>query len=177
MVWKSNSDNTKMGDKNEKQVLDWLESIGYTGKLYRTKNGGAQIKVYSGDNRKYIYPDIEVFVNGSSVDIKYLVEVKSIREPHLQRDDYIRNIRGEKIDKEKFGVGIHCKNFNSYMALLENYWFDVRIVFIVESTGQWYWEEVDKLNSFRRYSENLFGDGEDCYFWRFSSLRTDFKNR
>lgn len=176
-MWLRDSKNTLMGDRNEKDVLNWLRSLGYSAELYRMENGGAQIKTFEGDPRKYVYPDIEVYTDPNFLNLKFLVEVKSFTEECLERDNYIRKSQNVFVPKDKYGVAIKVNSFLSYLELKNKYDLKVRIIFIVESTGNWYWQNVDVLNDCRRYAEDMFSTGENFYFWRFEKLRTDFKNR
>ena len=170
-----NSEKVKSGDECEEMILDWLYSIGYYPKLYRMKDGSAQIKLIDGKRR--IYPDIEVFVNQGFVDLKMLVEVKSFKEPVVRPEMYSYWKQGNEIKDKNFGVAIHVKNFLNYLAIWQDTGIPVRIIFVIKSTGDWYWQHVQELNECRVYYENLFRDGENCYFWSLDKLRTDFKGR
>ncbi len=174
-MYEENSNEAELGRYGENLVLDWLGSLGYRAKIYMKGSGRAQIKRFVGDKNTYRYPDIEVFMNENCLDIKFLVEVKTLEEPYLEVEYYKLMKRGENVDSN-LGVAIKLENFLDYLKLHDKYGFVVRVVFVVKSTGNWYWQNIEELNETKSYNENLFGKGKH-YFWRFSKLRTDFKGR
>lgn len=169
-----NSEKVKAGNRCEKMVLDWLYSIGYFPKLYRTETGGAQIRNILG--KTYIYPDIEVFIDSGFVDLKMLVEVKSHKEPVVQSHLYGYWINGGNLSDDKFGVAIRVETFFNYYRIWETIDYPVRVIFVVESTENWYWQSIEELYETKKYCRKMYPDG-DAYFWYFSDLRTDFKGR
>ena len=174
MTWEKGSAKVEMGDEHENIICEWLSSIGYYPIIYRMPNGGAQIKVKKG--KTYICPDVEVYLENGHINLKMLVEVKSLSQPSLLNYfDFSRRKKGYPVDDAKNGVGLHQKNFDSYFSIYQDFGYDVRVLFVITESGKWYWEYAKNMNEDKINAGNLFNDGKQCYFWYLSSLRTDFR--
>ena len=155
-------DKLKLGKHNEDRVEIFLKNKGWNVKrnTFYDNSGNEVSQFIVINNYPKSYPDFTVEKYKDFINIKYLVEVKSMRRYFVNGSP---------------AVTIPCYQFLSYKDIQDSEEIPVHIVFILHEDAfdkeEWYTETLNKLNKSKTYIENAYKDEDKHFVWKLINLK------
>jgi hypothetical protein len=154
-------ENLERGKESEYKFLQNLKNAGRIAKIYYSElngKGGQLIETFRGI--LLVCPDIEVLEESGSVILR--IEVKSYTKLYKDGNDLF--------------VTIPEDQFHDYLKLLEYEEIDIKVVFHVKESDDWYWKDLIDLDLSKESPKKLYfpRDQRSHYKWKYNSLNTDF---
>lgn len=153
--------NLKSGQVYEKKVLKLLKDSKKDAELYLINKNGKDCQIIELSNGKFVRcPDIQVFKNAKEVVLR--IEVKSMKDLYKTKDGSFVTIKYEQ--------------FEDYYSLLSSEEVEIKVVFIMKKTGEWFWQDLFMLSLMagKPVQPYLPKDSSFCYMWDTICLSTDF---
>lgn len=153
--------NLKGGQVYEKKVLKLLRDSNKDAEIYVVNRNGKDCQIIEISNGKFVRcPDIQVLKNAKEVILR--IEVKSMKDLYRTNEGSFVTIKYEQ--------------FEDYMSLLSSEEVEIKVVFIMKKTNEWFWQDLFMLSLMANepVQPYLPKDSSFCYMWKTECLSTDF---
>lgn len=153
--------NLKDGQVYERKVLKLLKNSKKDAEIYVFNKNGKECQIIEINNGKFVRcPDIQVFKNAKEVILR--IEVKSMKDLYRTKDGSF--------------VTIKYDQFEDYLSLLSSEEVEIKVVFIMKKTNEWFWQDLFMLSIMvnEPVQPYLPKDSSFCYMWNIECLSKDF---
>lgn len=165
---KSYSEKLKEGKDVEVEVEKFFKSKGFKTRLniFYDDDGNETHQKITIKGKEMIYPDIEISMIKNSIEVKYLIEVKS-----THKYVNIGFVDCDKLSPDEYYVSIPQYQFLDYVKLQNYMKVPIKVIFVIKNDGSWLGQSLDFLDETKLSVENAYNDKTSHYFWNIDWLK------
>jgi hypothetical protein len=153
--------NLNIGRDSENRFLENLHNVGKIAEIYYLKHNGKKYQLIETFKNIFVRcPDIQITENNGEVILR--IEVKSFTKLYSNEGEHF--------------VTIPVVQFDDYLQLLKFEEIEIKVVFHVKRTDDWYWENLIVLDMSKSAPKRAYFPKDDRfhYLWNHKDLRTNF---